>query len=78
MGIFAYITDFPHISIYGLIIGLGIIVAEILYKTVGTPLDGIITFGIPGLIILFYGLAILYRFLKKYPLPKGEIVNDKY
>jgi len=78
MGVFAYIKDFPHLWIYGLIIGLGIIVAEVLYKTVGTPLDSIITFGIPGLIILFYGLIILYRFLRKYPLPKGEIINDKY
>ena len=76
MGVFAYIRDFPHLWIYGLIIGLGIIVAELLYKIVGTPLDGIITFGIPGLIILFYGLVILYRFLKKYPLLTEEIINE--
>jgi len=61
--------------VYGLIIGVGIIVAEVLYKTVGTPLAGIITFGIPGILILFYGVLILSRFLRKYPLPKEEITD---
>ena len=75
MGVFAYIKDFPHLWVYGLIIGLGIIVAEVLYKTVGPPLNGIITFGIPGILVLFYGVVILFRFLRKYPLPKEEIVN---
>ena len=78
MGVFAYIKDFPHLWVYGVIIGLGIIVAEVLYKTVGTPLDGIITFGIPGILVLFYGVVILFRFLRKYPLPKEEIVNGNY
>jgi hypothetical protein len=78
MGIFAYIKDFPHLWIYGLIIGSGIILAEILYKTVGTPLDGIIVFGIPGIIVLIYGLTILFRFLQKYPIPKEEIDNESY
>jgi len=75
MGVFAYIKDFPHLWVYGLIIGLGIIVAEILYKTVGSPLDSIITFGIPGILVLFYGVVVLFRFLRKYPLPKEEIIN---
>ena len=78
LGVFAYIKDFPHLWIYGLIIGFGIIIAEVLYKTVGTPLDGIITFGIPGILVLFYGIIILFRFLRKYPLPKEEIVNGNY
>ena len=75
MGVFAYLKDFPHLWVYGLIIGVGIPVAEVLYKTVGTPLDGIITFGIPGILILFYGVLILSRFLRKYPLPEEEIAN---
>lgn len=75
MGVFAYLKDFPHLWVYGLIIGGGIPVAEVLYKTVGTPLDGIITFGIPGILILFYGMLILSRFLRKYPLPEEEIAN---
>lgn len=78
MGVFSYLKDFPHLWIYGLIIGLGIIVAEVLYKTVGTPLDGIIAFGIPGILVLFYGVVILSRFLLKYPLPEEEIANDNY
>jgi len=78
MGIFAYIKDFPHLCIYGMIIGLAIIVAEVLYKIVGTPLDGILAFGIPGLLVLFYGSFILFKFLQKYPLPEEEIINGSY
>jgi len=78
MGIFAYIKDFPHLWIYGMIIGLGIIVAEVLYKTVGTPLDGILAFGISGTLVLFYGSFILFKFLQKYPLPEEEMINGSY
>jgi len=78
MGVFSYLKDFPHLWVYGLIIGLGIIVAEVLHKTVGTPLDGIIAFGIPGILVLFYGVVILSRFLLKYPLPEEEIANGNY
>jgi hypothetical protein len=76
MGVFAYIKDFPHLWIYGLIIGLSIPVAEVLYKTIGTPLNGIIAFGVPGIVILIYGSLILFRFLHKYPLPKEEMSNE--
>jgi hypothetical protein len=39
---------------------------------VGQPMDCLISFGVPGLAILIYGLALLSQFMKKYPLPTPE------
>ena len=69
MGIFAHIRDFPKLFIYGIIIGGGVITAELLYGAVGTPLDSLISFGITGTGLTVYGIFELNRFLKKYPKP---------
>lgn len=67
MGIFAHLKDFPNLFIYGIIIGGGLITAEILHDIVGTPLNSLIGFGITGTLSTLYGLIVLSRFVKKYP-----------
>jgi len=50
--------------------------AELLYRYVGTPLDGILAFGVTGGIVMSAGLVLLIRFLQKYPVIEGEGNNE--
>jgi hypothetical protein len=77
MSVIAYIMDFKNMLYYGLAIGIGIPTAELLYGVVGAPLDSLITFGTLGSLLLIYGLVNLSSFLKKNPIPKGEMPNEK-
>jgi hypothetical protein len=63
--------------VYGIIIGLGIPINEILQNYLTPPLESLITFGISGVILLIIGLATLKKFTKKYPIPKMETINEK-
>ena len=66
----AYILDYPHFYLYAVSIGLGIPLAELLKPIFGEPLHYLISFGISGTLILFYGIITLIKFLNKYPTPK--------
>lgn len=70
--IIAYFLDFNRLYIYGLIGGLTFFMSDIIYSVLGSPLDSIIGFGVPGGIIIFIGLSFLIKFLRKYPKPKKE------
>lgn len=75
LSVTAYLIDFPHFYIYGITIGLGIPIADILHKTIGQPLDNLITFGITGIILLIFGIFTMLKFLQQYPIPREEIPN---
>jgi hypothetical protein len=75
LSIIAYLIDFPHFYIYAIAIGLGIPLAEILQNTIGPPLDNLLTFGLPGILLFFYGMFTLIRFIQKNPMPQEEITN---
>jgi hypothetical protein len=75
LSVIADLIDFPHFYIYGITVGLGIPIADILHKTIGPPLDNLITFGITGVILLIFGIFTMSKFLQKYPIPKEEIPN---
>lgn len=69
----AYLMDYPRLYIYAVVLVYGILQAEFLREYVGSPLDSLISFGIPGVIILGYGLSLLLRFVKRYPKPTPEV-----
>jgi hypothetical protein len=75
LSICAYLIDFPHMYIYGIFIGLGIPINEIIQRQIGSPLDSLITFGTGGIILLIFGLFTLIKFIQKYQIPKTEITN---
>ena len=77
LSIGAYLVDFPNMYLYGAIIGLGIPITELLQRYIGSPIDGLITFGISGLILLIFGLYNLSKFIQKYPIPKSGLINEK-
>jgi len=65
----ARILQVPRLEIYGVVIGCGVISIEILRDIVGRPWHNVISWGVPGVIILLYGLHLLVTFTRKYPLP---------
>ncbi|MBN1290579.1 MAG: hypothetical protein JXB48_01985 [Candidatus Latescibacteria bacterium] len=65
----AHLLGIPHLTIYGFVIGFGILAVEILRNIIGDPWHYMISFGVPGLFILFYGIRSLVTFTRKYPLP---------
>jgi len=67
-----YIMDFPRMFLYAAFLAVGILQSEFLIPYVGTPLNAILSFGIPGLLILILGLSLLIKFLRKYPKPAPE------
>jgi len=69
----AYLLDFPRLYLYGIFFAASIVLVEFSYNYVGANYDNLIGFGLFGGIITIIGLAYLYRFLKKYPLPNQEL-----
>ena len=77
LSIIAYLLDFPNMYVYGILIGLGIIVNEILQNYLSPPLESLITFGTTGTILLIIGIYTLKKFTQKYPIPEMETKNEK-
>ncbi len=75
LGLTAYMADFSHLFIYGIFIGGGIIFAELIESIIASPLNNTISFGIPGILVIAFGIYTLTQFLKKYPLPTEEITH---
>ena len=71
IGWVAYHLKLNRVYIYALMFGTSIIAAEIMYKVVGVPWDGILTFGVTGTIIVLVGAGYLIRFVRKYSKPAG-------
>ena len=74
--VIAHLINFLRFFIYGIFMAISYPTAEILNQYVGTPLDGLIPFGVSGIFLLFIGVIYLIRFLLKYPKPNLEVIND--
>ncbi len=64
-----YFLDYPRMYIYGALLVYGIVQARFLVGFAGSPLHSLISLGIPGMGIMIYGIALLYKFLVRYPKP---------
>jgi hypothetical protein len=71
----AYFLDYPRMYIYAVIIFFSIPHSGFLYDYVSIPFNSLISFGIPGLAILVYGISLLVRFMKRYPKPTQEVAH---
>ncbi len=67
-----YALDFPRLFLYLAFLMAAVLESEFLVRFVGTPANAVISFGIPGLIILCAGLYQLFRFIQRYPKAKAE------
>ncbi len=70
--IIAYFLEFNRLYIYALMGGFSFFLSDIIYSILGSPLDSILGFGVPGGIIVVIGLVFLIKFLRKYPKPKKD------
>ena len=69
MSVKARLLGIPHLAIYGFVIGFAVLSVEVLRDFIGPPWHNMISWGIPGLCILFYGTWRLVAFMHKYPVP---------
>lgn len=65
--IIAYFLGFNRLYIYSLMGGLSFFISDLIFPIVGSPLDSIIGFGVPGGIMVVTGIIYLKNFLHKYP-----------
>jgi hypothetical protein len=64
----AYFLDFTRLYYYAFLTGVGLFLTHVLNPIVGSPLDGFLTFGSFGGVIILIGLYYFINFLRKYPL----------
>jgi len=65
----AWLLGIPRLTTYGFIIGGSVLCVEFLRDLVGRPWHNVISWGVPGLCILLYGIRMFVTFTRKYPLP---------
>jgi len=70
-GLMAYYMDFKRLYAYGLLFAISMA----LWETLDSPI-GPIAFSISGGIALLIGLAVLIRFIHKYPRTAEEVYSD--
>ncbi len=68
LSIVAYLLDFRRLYLIALLIGIGIYTSIEFVDILGYPLSPILSFGIIGGVIIFWGIYYLIKFLKKYPI----------
>lgn len=72
VAIAAYFLDYPRMYVYAAVLFVGIPYSDFMYRYLDKPFNSLISFGIPGAVVLVYGLTLLSGFTKKYPKPIPE------
>jgi hypothetical protein len=62
-----YTTDFPRLYVYAALLFFGVVLAEFLLGQVGSPLNSVFSFGIPGVVITGIGVGLLVKFVRSHP-----------
>lgn len=70
-----YIMDFPRLYVYAALLIFAVLESEYLLKYIDPPYNSLISFGIPGAVILPIGISLLFRFMKKYRKPEPETAH---
>jgi len=71
----AYYLDCTRLYAYGLLFALPVPVDIVVKEFVGVNLSPI-AFAIPAIVMLVVGTMLLVRFLRDYPFPAKEVLND--
>jgi len=67
-GILGLVWKQPRLILFGALTAVG----ESLYDYIPAPLNGILCFGIPGLLFFIIGSALLIQFVRTHPLQSKE------
>jgi len=70
----AYFLQYPRLFFIAILVGLSFFLSDIFSIFIQEPFDVITSFGIVSSIIILLGTVSLIKFIRKYPLTKGE--ND--
>lgn len=62
-----YAMDFPRLYVYAALLIFAVAETEFLLGLLGSPLNAVLSFGLPGLIISFIGVVLLVKFVRSYP-----------
>ena len=71
----AYYLDFPRLYIYSIFFATSIFIVETSSSHGGSTSDTVIGFGMFGVVAVLVGLLHLTRFVRRYPLQKGDITD---
>lgn len=74
--VIAYFLEFDRLYLMAIMGGLGLFISELIHPVVGNPLHMLLTYCPIGGIIVVWGAIVLIRFIKKYPLPKSEQIQE--
>ncbi len=71
----AYFLQFNRLYAIAFLLGLSFFLDELFALfLIPEPFDSLLAFGIVSIMILSIGIVVFIRFLKKYPLPKEEVL----
>jgi hypothetical protein len=73
----AFLLDYPRLYVYIAIFAFAIPHAGILRNFVAEPFNLSVSFGVPGVAILIFGLALFFRFLREYQKPSAEAGHEE-
>ena len=73
LSLFAIIISYNRLYIAGILIGMGVPLAELLREYVSQTLHGLMSIGAAGIILFIIGIFDFRRFLKKYPPVREEV-----
>ncbi len=68
----AYFLQYPRLYFIAILVGLSFFLSDLLSLIIPEPFDALTAFGITSFVIIFIGMISLIKFIRKYPLPKGE------
>ena len=75
--IIAFFLKYPRMYAIGTLILVGVFINEILNRSIDYRIRWLLSYGITGFIILFMGIIVFVRFLKNYPLPREESIQNE-
>ncbi len=76
LSIIALLLDYRRLLLYSFISGVNFIVNDMVDVFLNVTID-LFTYGITGIIVIVYGLLLLRRFIRDYPLAKLKEVEEK-
>ncbi len=68
-------VSFPRWYIYLALMLFAILESELLMASMTRPLASALSFGVPGILIVAYGCALLVKFIRKYPKSQSEVAH---
>lgn len=71
----AFLMDYPRMYVYLGVVCAGIVEFEFLSPVIGKVPGAVVSLGLPGIIILVFGIVLFSRFLRKYPA-QGREAHD--